>query len=209
MREWNEIPASAILLHLSGTRQRIRPGDGGELPMKLFIPLMATAALTLAACDQKTGSTTVTSNAATGEVKETETGAGSAIAKLQPGKWEIKTQVSDLKMKDMPKGVSSTPPAQTNSICLTAEQAAKGPAELLKGAQSDCTVTSSTFAGGKVESELTCKMPGDMTMHSKTKGTFTETSFTTDQEMEMSGAHAMSQKVRTEGRRIGECDAGR
>ncbi|MEG3091558.1 DUF3617 domain-containing protein [Sphingomonas sp. PB1R3] len=177
--------------------------------MKLFIPLMATAALTLAACDQKTGSTTVTSNAATGEVKQTETGAGSAVAKLQPGKWEVKTQVSDLKMKDMPKGVSSTPPAQTNNICLTAEQAAKGPAELLKGAQSDCTVTSSTFAGGKVESELTCKMPGDMTMHSKTKGTFTETSFTTDQEMEMSGAHAMSQKVHTEGRRIGECDAAR
>ncbi|WP_294203434.1 DUF3617 domain-containing protein [uncultured Sphingomonas sp.] len=177
--------------------------------MKPFIPLMAVAALSLAACDQKTGSTTVTSNAATGEVKETETGAGSPVAKLQPGKWEIKTQVSDLKMENMPKGVSSTPPAATNTVCLTAEQAAKGPAELLKGAQSDCTVTSSTFAGGKVESDLTCKLPGNMTMKSKTKGTFTDTSFSTDQEMEMSGAHAMSQKVHSEGRRIGECDAAK
>ncbi len=94
--------------------------------MKLFVPLILIGALLLAACDQKTGSTTVTSNAATGEVTETQTGSGSAITKLEPGKWEVKTQVSDLKMANMPKGVSSTPPAQTNSICLTAEQAAKG-----------------------------------------------------------------------------------
>ncbi len=177
--------------------------------MKLFVPLILIGALLLAACDQKTGSTTVTSNAATGEVTETQTGSGSAITKLEPGKWEVKTQVSDLKMANMPKGVSSTPPAQTNSICLTAEQAAKGPAELLKQAQSDCTVESATFEGGKVESELTCKMPGDMTMHSKTKGSFTATSFTTDQEMEMTGAHPMSQKVHTEGRRIGACDGAK
>ncbi|GAA3255709.1 DUF3617 family protein [Sphingomonas yabuuchiae] len=118
----------------------------------------------------------------------------------------MKTQVSDLKMANMPKGVSPTPPAQTNSICLTAEQAAKRPAELLKQAQSDCTVKSATFESGKLESELTCRMPGDMTMHSKTKGSFTATRFTTDQEMEMTGTHPMSQKVHSESRHIGACD---
>lgn len=45
-----------------------------------------------------------------------------------------------------------------------------------------------------------------MTMHSKTKGSSTATRFTTDQEMEMTGAHPMSQKVHSEGRHIGACD---
>ena len=133
-------------------------------------------------------------------------GTGGTAIDIRRATWEVKTQVSDLKMANMPKGVSPTPPAQTNSICLTAEQAAKGPAELLKQAQSDCTVKSATFEGGKVEGELTCRMPGDMTMHSKAKGSFTATRFTTDQEMEMTGAHPMSQKVHSEGRHIGACD---
>ena len=181
----------------------------GEWFVKAFGPLILVGALSLAACDQKTGSTTVTTNAATGEVTESRSGEGSPAANLQPGKWEIRTQVSDLKMANMPKGVSANPPAQTNSVCVTAEQAAKGPAELLKGAGSDCTINSSNFAGGKVESDLTCKMPGDMTMKSKTTGTFTATSFTTDQQMEMTGAHPMSQKIHIEGRRIGECDTAK
>jgi hypothetical protein len=174
--------------------------------VKLFVPLILIGALPLAACDQKTGSTTLTTNAATGEVKATSTGSGVEMPRLQPGKWELKTQVSELKMSNMPKGANPTPPAQTASLCITAEQAAKGPTELLKNAGSDCTITSNSFKDGKIETDLTCKMPGDMTMKSRTTGTFTATSFSTDQQMEVTGAHSMSQKVHTDARRVGVCD---
>lgn len=175
--------------------------------MKKLIPLAALGALALTACgDQKTGSTTLTSNSATGEVVSSETGAGAETPKLQPGKWEIRTQVSDLKMANMPAGMPANPPAQTNTICITPEQAAKGPEEMLKQSGADCTVASNSFAGGRMESDVSCKLPGDTQMTGKTTGTFTPTSFTTDQQMEMTGRTAMSQKVRIEGKRIGECE---
>lgn len=163
-------------------------------------------ALALAACDRKTGSTTLTSNAATGEVTTTGSGSGTPPPKLEPEKWEVKMQASDLKMANMPKGIPANPPVRTSSVCLTREQAAKGPAEMLQQAGADCTVTSSNFAGGKIETELTCKMPGNTTMHSKSTGTFTPTSFVTDQKMDMQGAMTMSQKIRTEAHRVGACD---
>ncbi|MFD1035286.1 DUF3617 domain-containing protein [Sphingomonas hankookensis] len=176
--------------------------------MNKLIPLTLVGALALGACgDRKTGSTTLTSNSATGEVTTSETGAGAETPQLQPGKWEVRTQVSDLKMANMPKGMPANPPAQTTSVCITPEQASKGPADMLKQAGADCTATSNSFAGGKIESDVACKMPGNTQMTGKTTGTFTPTSFTTDQQMEMTGAMTMSQKVHVEGRRTGECDA--
>ncbi len=176
--------------------------------MNKLIPLALVGALALGACgDQKTGSTTLTSNSATGEVTSTETGAGAETPKLQAGKWEVRTQVSDLKMANMPKGMPANPPAQTNTVCITPEQAAKGPADMLKQAGADCTATSNSFGGGRIESAVRCKLPGNTAMTGKTTGTFTSTSFATDQQMEMTGATAMSQKVHVEGRRIGDCDA--
>lgn len=176
--------------------------------MQKLIPLAALGALALSACgDQKTGSTTLTSNAATGEVVSSETGSGAETPKLDAGKWEVRTQVSDLKMANMPAGLPANPPAQTTSVCITPEQAAKGPAEMLKQSGADCTVTSNSFAGGRIESQMRCKLPGDTQMTGKTTGTFTPTSFTTDQQMEMTGRTTMSQKVHVEGKRIGDCDA--
>lgn len=176
--------------------------------MKKLIPFAALSALALSACgDQKTGSTTLTSNSATGEVVSSETGSGAQAPELQPGKWEVRTQVSDLKMANMPAGMPANPPAQTATVCITPEQAAKGPAEILKQSGADCTATNNSFAGGKMESEVSCKLPGDTQMTGKTTGTFTPTSFTTDQQMEMTGKTTMSQKVHVEGKRIGECDA--
>jgi hypothetical protein len=176
--------------------------------VKKLIPLVALGALALSACgDQKTGSTTLTSNSATGEVVSSETGSGAETPKLEAGKWEVRTQVSDLKMANMPAGMPANPPAQTASVCITPEQAAKGPEEMLKQSGADCTVTSNSFAGGKIESEVNCKLPSEMQMKGKTTGTFTPTSFTTDQQMEMTGKTTMSQKVHVEAKRIGDCDA--
>jgi hypothetical protein len=172
--------------------------------------LIAATACVLAGCQQKTGTTTVTTNSQTGEVTTSGTGAGAQAVKLQPGEWEVKVQVNELKMASMPNA-PATPPAITSKVCITPEQASKGPGDFLKQAKMDCTATTSSFAGGRITAEMTCKMPGGGAgeMRSKTSGSYTPTSMTTDAEVSMTGPMTMSQKVHTEAKRIGDCPAGK
>lgn len=170
--------------------------------------LTAAAVFALAGCDSKTGTTTITTNSQTGEVTTSGTGAGAQPLKLQPGEWEVKIQVSDLKMASMPNA-PATPAAITSKTCITPEQASKGPGDFLKQAKMDCTATTSSFAGGTIAAEMTCKMPGGGggEMRSKTTGSYTATSMTTDADVSMTGPMTMSQKVHTEAKRIGDCPA--
>jgi len=168
--------------------------------------LAATATLALAACGEKTSSTTITTNSATGTVTTTGAAPPSAAALgLQPGKWETKMEVTDLKMSGMPAGMTVPKPAPvTATTCMTPEQASKGPGDLLKQANTDCTINSSTYAGGKIAMDMNCKMPTG-TMAMKTTGTYTATSMATDAEVSMTGKTSMTQKVHTEAHRVGEC----
>lgn len=176
--------------------------------MRSALPI-AAALVVLAACQEKTGTTSITTNSQTGEVTSSSTGSGAAPVKLQPGKWEVKVKVSDLKMPSMPNAPSA-PPEVSTTTCITPEQAEKGPGDFLKQAKMDCTATTSSFAGGRISAEMACKMPGgNGEMKSKTTGSYSSTSMTTDAEMTMTGAVAMSQKVHTEAKRIGECDAAK
>jgi len=76
--------------------------------------------------------------------------------------------------------------------------------DLLKQANTDCTINSSTYAGGKIAMDMNCKMPTG-TMAMKTTGTYTATSMATDAEVSMTGKTSMTQKVHTEAHRVGEC----
>jgi hypothetical protein len=168
--------------------------------------VVAATALALAACGEKTSSTTITTNSATGTVTTTGDAPPSAAALgLQPGKWETKIEVTDLKMSGMPAGMNIPKPApMTTTTCMTPDQASKGPGDLLKQAKADCTINSSTYAGGKIAMEMNCKLPTG-TMATKTTGTYTATSMTSDAEVSMTGKTSMTQKVHTEAHRVGEC----
>ena len=168
--------------------------------------IVCTAALALAACGQKTSSTTITTNSATGTVTTSGDAPPSAAALgLQPGKWETKIEVTDLKMTGMPAGMNIPKPAPvTTTTCMTPEQASKGPGDLLKQANTDCTINSSTYSGGKIAVEMNCKLPTG-TMAMKTSGTYTSTSMTSDAEVSVTGKTSMTQKVHSEARRLGEC----
>lgn len=168
--------------------------------------ILATAALTLAACGQKTSSSTITTNSATGTVTTTGDAPPSAAALgLQPGKWETKVVVTDLKMSGMPAGMTVPKPEPvTTTTCMTPEQASKGPGDLLKQANADCTINSSTYAGGKIAMDMNCKLPTG-TMAMKTTGTYTATSMSSDAEVSMTGKASMTQKVHSEAHRVGAC----
>ena len=168
--------------------------------------LTATACcLALAACG-KSGTTTVTTTA-NGTTTTSSTGtdgtASAADLGIKPGKWETTVQVTDFKMEGMPD-MPSAPPAQKVTTCLTPEQASKGPAELMKNAKMDCVTNRSVYAGGRIDVDMSCKMPdGQIAM--KSTGTFSPSEITTDSEMTTTGKHAMSQKTHTVARRVGEC----
>jgi hypothetical protein len=174
---------------------------------KLFVVVAAT--LTLAACNQPSGTTTITSNAETGTTTTTTTGnAPSAAAMgIQPGKWQTTVDVVDSKTSGMPAGIPAPPkPAPTTiTACVTPEQAARNPGELLKNAKLDCTIRNSMFSGGKVASEATCKLPnGSMSMRTTGSYTPTELSYDTEQTMKM-GPITATQRMHTVSRRVGDC----
>ena len=173
--------------------------------------ILCTAALALAACGHKTSSTTITTNSETGTVTTSgDAPLTAASLHMQPGKWETTITTLETKTTGLPAGMPAgmTPPKpapQTITACVTPDQAAKGPGEMLKNAKVDCTITNSTFAGGKIASDASCKLPnGSMTMKMTGSFTPTEVSYDTDATVSAGPVNATT-KTHTVSRRVGEC----
>ena len=172
--------------------------------------LIAATAIALAGCGQPSGTTTITSNSQTGTTTTTTTGnppPSAAAMGIQPGNWKTTVTVTDSTTTGMPPGMRMPPKMgpQTMTTCVTPEQAARNPADLLKKAKLDCTIQNSVFSGGKVASQATCKLPnGSMTM--STTGTYspTDLSYDTEQTMKM-GPIVATQKMHTVSHRVGDC----
>lgn len=175
------------------------------------LSVVAAAAIALAGCSQPSGTTTITSNSATGTTTVSTTGSppsNAAAMGIQPGKWETTVEVTDSKTTGMPPGMRTPPKIgpQTITACVTPDQASRNPAEALKKAKLDCTITNSVFSGGKVASQASCKLPnGKMTMNTTGSYSPTEVNYDTEQTMTM-GPIVASQKMHTVSRRVGECD---
>lgn len=182
---------------------------------------IGAAALLLAACGG--GESTEQSAAATGEVnlknasleevaKQAE--AASGAAKLQPGQWETKVEVSDIQMPGVPAAVAETVKGSmkgaantTITNCITPEEAERPQGRVFGGASDQCRYDHFEMRGGRMSAKMVCQdanSGGGMTMTSA--GTFTATSFAVSNDMEMKGgAQAMTMKARVTGRRLGEC----
>ncbi|MGN6817947.1 MAG: DUF3617 domain-containing protein [Sphingomonas sp.] len=184
-------------------------------------PLIIVAtAFALTACGQKTSTSTTTINSETGTVTTTGDAPTTATSLgLQPGKWESTTTTLELTTTGMPANmpkemIPQKPAPQTVTACLTPEQASKGPGELLQDALAklkaakfkvDCSITNSTFAGGKILSEASCQLPTG-TMTTKTSGTYSATEATYDSEASVKGGPITSvTKTHTVSHRVGEC----
>lgn len=177
--------------------------------MKYIATLIATAAL--AACSQQSSTTTTSANTADGNTTTTTTTTTSksgidvpsaASLGLQPGKWETKITVSEMVVNGTKQ--PAPPTGQPVLSCLTPEMAAKGPGEMLKKGGADCTSTNTSYSGGKINAEMTCKLPTG-TMSSVTTGTYSPTTISTDVDATVTGRMSMKQKIHTEARRVGDC----
>jgi hypothetical protein len=141
--------------------------------------------------------------------------------KLEPGKWETKVAILSIDGPGLPPGMADAMKkqmqAQKVETCLTPEQAAQPPQDML-GAAKNCTYEKFEMGGGTMSGTLVCKgapgMPAGE-MRATMSGKFASTSYDVTSESSMSmpampGAPAggkMTTKTQVTGTRIGACDA--
>jgi len=173
------------------------------------------AIMMLAACSSKSG--VQAENASVADIAA----ATKDAVKLSPGKWETTVEILSM---DGP-GISPAMAAamkeqrkpQTAATCLTPEQAAAPPQDML-GLSKSCRYEKFAMVGGTIDGTLSCKnLPGMQggEMRTSLSGKFADTSYdvTSDTTMDMpampgtpSGGK-MTTKTHVSGKRVGACDA--
>ena len=169
--------------------------------------ILGAAALALAACgssDDKGGNG---STAAAGG------GSSASGVSLQPGEWEMKTEVVNVTAEGLPPGIAEGMKAQASSTsrtCMTPEEA-KGPkADMFaKNNPGNCKSEGFNWAGGRISGTTTCTSDGGagktvMTMDGQYSAQSIDMTMKTDTDVAGKG---MAMEMRLSGRRVGECTA--
>lgn len=126
-------------------------------------------------------------------------------AQVQPGQWESTVTVQSIDMPGAPPQMAAMMKGKTTrqSYCITPEQAAKGPQEMLKQNPS-CRFTKYSMAGGVISTAMTCSQNGG-TMTAQANGKYNSTSFNVTSTAVMSGRMSMRMTSASSGRRLGPC----
>lgn len=127
-------------------------------------------------------------------------------AKLQPGQWEMTTQMTSMSSGQQKLPAEAMKPV-TVSSCITADQVAKPQPTLFTASKGSCKYDSFYMANGILNFTMKCEQPGS-SVASTTQGTFTST--TMDAEVQMVTYTAdtqMNMSAKLSGRRVGECTA--
>jgi hypothetical protein len=184
--------------------------------MKMIRSIAAAAALLLASCGgqsanqqaDQSGNAAAPAAATTAAGTTRAAGAGGGGAALQPGQWEVTTQVVRMEVPNMPAGMTPpTPPATTVRTCLTPEQARAPNGGFLTGSaeNSGCRSENMSMVGGRVRGTVVCNRQG-ATARATMDGEFSPTGYTIDQRIETTTAGAnVNIESRTSGRRVGDC----
>lgn len=124
---------------------------------------------------------------------------------VQPGRWETSVTVTSAQMPDGLAAVAKMMVGRTTKTtqCVTPEQAAQGPREMMK-THKTCSFTRYSMAGGKISSEMVC-VQGGSTITSTSTGGFTATSFNTTGRSVLTGRMPMTVTATAVGKRIGDC----
>jgi hypothetical protein len=132
--------------------------------------------------------------------------AGAAQAgPIQPGLWEITSKVETVTIPNAPPAVAQAMRGRptTSRNCVTPEQAAQGPREMMK-ADKSCTFTRYNLTGGVFDSEVVYKRPTG-TMTARSTGRYTPTAFTARSQMNGTGRMAMTMTATMSGKLVGAC----
>ena len=178
--------------------------------------ILGAAVLALAACgssDDKTAGNG--SAAATDGGSAAATGGGSSASgvSLEPGLWEMKTEVVSVSAEGLPPGAAESMKAQaggTTRNCMSAEDA-KGPkADMFaKGQPGNCKSEGFSWSGGRIQGKTTCSGgPAGGKAVVTMDGTYSGQAMdmTLKSETDVAG-HAIKSEMRISGKRVGECTA--
>ncbi|MGA9580630.1 MAG: DUF3617 domain-containing protein, partial [Allosphingosinicella sp.] len=140
-------------------------------------------------------------------------GAAAAGGNLQPGEWEMKMEVVNVKVEGLPDGVADQMKSQgggINRTCMTPEEARAPKGDIFTGEKAaNCKSEGFKWEGGRIQGRTVCAGEGGagqtvMTMD----GRYTPQSIdmTMKSQSDLMGK-GMTMEMRMSGRRVGECTA--
>ena len=163
--------------------------------MRSLLPAAALPFLVLAAC----------SGESRREMNVAEVGGELAKMRINPGLWELRTEVVDVTGPDLPREVRDRMigPRSRVENCISPEQAARPDANFLAGSQNrQCRYRDFAVENGRVSGDMDC---GDAS--AEMQGSFAPDRY--DMRISMDGpapgGERMRLTLRASGRRIGEC----
>ena len=136
--------------------------------------------------------------------------AGAADTPIRAGQWEVRSTVLDIDMPGAPPGMAAMMKGKPTVVrhCVTPEQAAQGPQEMLKGSQGQCRFSRYDMTGGRINAVMECSGQGSQ-MTSTTIGTYSADSYQAESSMTTTGpAGKMTMRVSGSGKYLGPCGAG-
>jgi hypothetical protein len=139
-------------------------------------------------------------------------GSGSAVS-LQPGEWEMKMEVVNVKVEGLSEEVANgmkTQAGGTNRTCMTPEEAKAPKGDIFAGDKNaSCKSEGFKWEGGRIEGKTTCAGQGGtgqtvMTMNGRYTPQSIDMSMKSDTDLM---GKAMTMEMRISGKRVGECTA--
>jgi hypothetical protein len=171
--------------------------------------ILGAAVLAVAACGgsgEKAGGNGSATSAGSG-------GGPASGVSLQPGEWEMKTEVLDFSAEGMPPGLGDSIKAQaggTKKTCITPEEA-KGPSPDKFGQNNggNCKTEDFDWSGGRIKGRTTCSGgAGSGKAVVSMEGTYGAQNIDMKMKSETDVAgKTMSMELRVTGHRTGECTA--
>jgi hypothetical protein len=134
--------------------------------------------------------------------------------KLSAGKWQASSELVSMDIEGLPPELAKANIGQKTNFesCVTQAQADKPASDFFTNAKNTaCQPQSYSMAGGKLNAVMTCEdknTPGKMTL--TIDGLYTPTTYDITSTMETTGGPAggnMKVTAKTQGKRVGDCDA--
>jgi hypothetical protein len=133
---------------------------------------------------------------------------GANAATIMPGQWQYTGRVISASIPGAPPSIVDTMKKrpQVTSVCVTPEQAAKGPREMFQQSKGRCNFSKFDMTGGRISLMMICKGQGGAgTMTITSEGSYTPTSYAARSTLRSSGPQTMSMVVEGAGKRVGPC----
>jgi hypothetical protein len=177
------------------------------MSMRSMIILPLAAAFVLAGCGgsaDSNGDGKITTDEAAAKA------AAESITGPRPGQYRIKTEVLEMNVPGMPAGMSvemsnRMAGGMELTYCITEQDAAKAAREMAgQSSQGQCEFKKYEIAGGRIDTEMSCKGEDGQATTIKTNGTISADGMDVTAEID---SPAFKQKSHVVHERIGDCAA--